>query len=135
MKLSILIPVYNESVFIEDILKKINNVTIPNVTKELIVIDDSSTDGTDRVLLRLRKKMPIQIITHKENQGKGAAVRTGLKYATGEYILIHDADLEYNPNDISRLIEPILSKKANVVFGSRLDRLPNLDKEETNLLF
>jgi len=124
MKLSIIIPVFNEEKTILEILKRVINVEIPNIDKEIVVVNDGSTDGTASVISN------IKIINHKENQGKGAAVRTGINNSSGDYILIQDADLEYNPKDIPLLLEPILQGKAIVVYGTRLKRLPNFIKDE-----
>jgi dolichol-phosphate mannosyltransferase len=147
MKLSIIIPVYNEEKTVQAILKRVLDAKIPGVEKEIIVVDDGSTDasaaelktslGNSRDKQNLihsassgREFKNIQIITHKKNLGKGAAVRTGLEKATGEYIVIQDADLEYNPQEIANLIKPILDGKAQVVYGTRLKRLPNFTRDE-----
>jgi glycosyltransferase involved in cell wall biosynthesis len=136
MKLSIIIPVYNEKKTIKEILRRIMAVKIPGVNKEIIIVDDKSTDGTRKILEKTKKNHPkFKIIYHSKNQGKGAAVRTGFKYASGDYFLIQDADLEYNPQDIPRLLKPVLEKKARVVYGSRLKRWPNLKKDERKLRF
>ena len=141
MKLSIIIPIFNEEKTILETLKKVISVKIPNVDKEIIIVNDGSTDGTASVISNIPAKQDlasrdkfsisnIKIINHKENQGKGAAVRTGINNSSGDYILIQDADLEYDPKDIPLLLEPILQKKAIVVYGTRLKRLPNLRKDE-----
>lgn len=120
MKLSIIIPVYNEKKTIEEIIKRIMAVKLQKVKKEIIIVDDKSTDGTREILKKIKKKhSEFKIFYHQKNQGKGASVRTGLKHATGDYILIQDADLEYDPQDISRLLKPIQDGKAEVVYGSR----------------
>jgi len=116
MKLSIIIPVYNEKETILKILEKIKNVRLGNIKKEIIIIDDFSKDGTRELLRKLRK---YKIFFHEKNKGKGSAIRTGLKHSTGNLILIQDADLEYDPNDYPRLIKPILDGKTSVVYGSR----------------
>ena len=117
MKLSIIIPCYNELSTIEEIIDLINaSVTID---KEVIVIDDNSTDGTyEKLRSHLEQKVD-KIFYHEHNQGKGAALRTGIAAATGDVIIIQDADLEYDPNDYGKLIAPILEQKADVVYGSR----------------
>lgn len=136
MKLSIIIPVFNEKKTILEMLKRIQNVNIVNVAKEIILVNDGSTDGTTDLLNNFSKqKSGIKIINHSRNQGKGAAVITGIKEATGNYIIIQDADLEYNPQDINKLMMPILNKENEVVYGTRLKRLPNFSKEEKTFQF
>lgn len=131
MKLSIIIPVYNEKQTIEEILRRLMVVKMMKVEKEIIVVDDKSTDGTREILYKIKKKHPrFKIIFRSINGGKGVAVRTGLEKATGDYIIIQDADLEYNPRDIPRLLKLVLERKAKVVYGSRLKRWPNLRKDE-----
>ena len=131
MKLSIIVPVFNEEKTILQILEKLEKADIP-VAQETIIVDDGSTDTTRE---KLRKIRNAKIILHKKNQGKGAAVKTGIKNAKGDYILIQDADLEYNPNQIKELLKPILESKAEVVYGTRLNRMPHLSKEEKKHLF
>ena len=136
MKLSIIIPVFNEEKTILEILRRVDDVKIPTIDKEIIVVNDGSTDATASVISNF--KFPtsnFKHIAHKINQGKGSAVRTGIKRATGDYILIQDADLEYNPTDILLLLSPIMQKKATVVYGTRLKRLPNFRKDERTPLF
>jgi len=117
MKLSILIPCYNEYSTIEKILSRVEACVYQ--PKEIIVIDDKSTDGT-RELLRKRTPRNLEhFIFHEKNKGKGAAIRAGIAAATGDIIIIQDADLEYDPNDIPRVIEPILAGHADIVYGSR----------------
>ena len=113
MRLSVIIPVYNEEDTIETLLNRVKNVS---VEKEIIVVDDGSTDRTGEIL---KRQDDIKVITHPQNLGKGSAIRTGLKYATGDIILLQDADLESDPKDYHRLIEPIVDGKADVVYGSR----------------
>jgi glycosyltransferase involved in cell wall biosynthesis len=132
MKLSIIVPVYNEEKTILAILKKLNGLVIPQVAKEVIVVDDGSTDSTRKKLQTVKSA---KVILHAKNQGKGAAVKTGIKNATGDYIIIQDADLEYNPDQMKDLVKPILEGKAKVVYGTRLNRMPHLDKEEAKHLF
>ncbi len=119
MKLSILIPAYNEKETIKEVLRRVKNADIGKTKKEIIVVDDFSTDGTIEVLKTLDDKN-IKIIFHEKNYGKGHAIRTALKHSTGDIIIIQDADLEYNPEDYYKLIEPILKNKARVVYGSRV---------------
>ena len=113
--LSIIIPVYNEKETINDI---IDAVVATPYRKEIIIVDDCSTDGTRNILTKI-KKDGLKVYIHDKNQGKGAALQTGFSHATGDIILIQDADLEYDPQDYSTLINPILEGKADVVYGSR----------------
>ena len=115
MKISIIVPVYNEEKTVSQILERIKKVKL-SIEKEIIVIDDSSTDNT---LTHLQKQKNIILISHEENKGKGAAIKSGLERATGDIILIQDADLEYDPEDYPKLIKPILENKFYVVYGSR----------------
>ncbi|MBU1085757.1 MAG: glycosyltransferase family 2 protein [Candidatus Beckwithbacteria bacterium] len=116
MKLSIIIPVYNEEKFVSEIIKRVKNVKLPKTIKQIIVVNDGSTDKTKTKLNQIKG---ILLINLPSNQGKGAAIKAGLKKATGDYVLVQDADLEYDPQDIPSLLEPILTKKAQVVYGSR----------------
>lgn len=122
-KLSIIIPCYNEEGTIQQLLKKVALVPINhNIQKEIIVIDDASTDKTLHLIenfITQNRSISIQLIIHSFNQGKGACIRTGLKTSSGELIIIQDADLEYNPADYNKLIQPIFDGYADVVFGSR----------------
>lgn len=119
MKVSIVIPCFNEIKTIETILKKVSNVRL-DMEKEVIIVDDFSTDGTGEYLKSLEgKDKTIEIICHPKNKGKGAALRTGFKAASGDIIIIQDADLEYDPNDYHKLLSPIIKDKADVVYGSR----------------
>jgi len=124
MLISIIVPVYNEEKTVKEILEKINELDFwsknTNLSKEIIVVDDKSIDGTVEKLKNLKDTGKIDnLIFHEINQGKGAAIRSGLKEAVGEIIIIQDADLEYDPKDYSRLIKPIIDGKADVVYGSR----------------
>jgi len=131
MKLSIIIPVFNEEKTISEILKRVSEIEVPNVEKQIIVINDGSTDSTESVIQNSKFKIQnLRYIKHQKNQGKGAAVRTGIKNATGDYIIIQDADLEYNPKDMEKLVRPVQSKEAEVVYGTRLKRLPSFSRDE-----
>jgi glycosyltransferase involved in cell wall biosynthesis len=116
MKLSVVIPVYNEKNTILEVLSRVREVDIP---KEIIIIDDFSTDGTRGLLQALPASEDLQIIYLPINAGKGAALRAGFAVATGDMVIIQDADLEYDPAEYPGLIQPILANKADVVFGSR----------------
>ena len=119
-KLSIVIPIYNEAEHLEEILRQIEAVDI-GMEKELILVDDCSTDGTREILQKLQNSADntAKIYYHEMNRGKGATVRTGFQHITGDITLIQDADLEYDPQDYPILLEPILAGKADVVYGSR----------------
>ena len=123
MKISIIVPVYNEQDTIGRILDKIFSAKLPTgMVKEVIVIDDGSSDGTSKQLTQINGNF--RLLTHQQNQGKGSAINTGLNVATGDLILIQDADLEYDPGDYARLLEPFKSKNVQVVYGSRLINYP-----------
>jgi glycosyltransferase involved in cell wall biosynthesis len=116
MKLSIIMPAFNEEKDILKVIKKVQNVKLP-MEKEIIVVDDGSKDRTREILSAIKSK-EIKVILHEKNRGKGAAIRTGLSKATGDIILIQDADDEYDPSEYPKLIEPLLNGEM-VVFGSR----------------
>jgi glycosyltransferase involved in cell wall biosynthesis len=117
MKLSIIIPCYNEVATISEIVKQV--LAIDHQDLEIIVIDDASNDGTRELLEESVKPFVAKIIYHKKNMGKGAALRSGFKEANGDVVIVQDADLEYNPQNIPKMLELIESGKADVVFGSR----------------
>ncbi len=118
-KLSIIMPVYNEEKTVEKIIKTVLNVKIP-LEKELIVVDDSSTDNSYKIVESLMKEYSeIKLFRNEKNMGKGFSLRRGIKEASGDIIIIQDADLEYDPNEYSKLLKPILEDRADVVYGSR----------------
>jgi glycosyltransferase involved in cell wall biosynthesis len=122
MKLSIVIPCYNEIYTIEEIIQKVTAVDV-GMEKELVIVDDASMDGTREWLSALdamgSSNGVIKVILHDKNHGKGTALRTGFQHASGDIIIIQDADLEYDPGEYPKLLQPILDGKANVVYGSR----------------
>ncbi len=118
MKLSIVIPVYNEINTIKEIISRVKAVHIDEVEKEIIIVDDFSTDGTREILKGMINDSE-KVFFHEKNAGKGAALRTGFSKSTGDIAIIQDADLEYDPNDYKKLIKPIIDGKADVVYGSR----------------
>ncbi len=116
-KLSVIIPVYNEERWIREVIRRVQQVSI---NKELIIVDDCSTDSTRTILRELEAEHPsIRLFLQPFNQGKGAALREGFKHATGDVVLVQDADLEYDPAEYPRLLQPILENRADVVYGSR----------------
>ncbi|MGB3921698.1 MAG: glycosyltransferase family 2 protein [Minisyncoccia bacterium] len=119
-RLSVIIPVYNEAATINEILAKVNKASLPDgVEKEIIIVDDGSTDGTREVLSKL-KSANLSVVLNEKNMGKGGAVRNGIARATGEMVIIQDADLEYDPDDYPAMIAPILSGEADAVMGIRI---------------
>lgn len=116
MKLTVIIPVYNEKDTIEEIVKRVQAV---GLAYEIVIVDDGSVDGTRDLLKNIEKQDNVRVILHEKNQGKGAAVRTGLSVAEGDLIIIQDADLEYNPREYPKLLKPIEEGLADVVYGSR----------------
>lgn len=116
MKLSVIIPVYNESKSIREIIKRVMDT---NLVWEIVIVDDYSIDGTHDLLKELDGKDNVSVVLHEKNQGKGAAVRTGLNIAQGDVLLIQDADLEYDPRDYPTLLKPLEEGIADVVYGSR----------------
>ncbi len=134
MKLSIIIPVYNEQKTISEVLKKVEDLKLDDFEKEIIVVDDGSKD-TSKEKIKKAKVNGMKIYFHERNMGKGAAIRTGVEHATGDYIVIQDADTEYNPEDIKKLLSVVNNSKDSVVYGTRLNRMPNFGKDERTLLF
>lgn len=115
--LTVVIPCYNEKDNITTIVKKVMESPVPN--KEIIVVNDKSTDGSDKILEEQIKPLGIKIVHHIENQGKGAALRTGFKHATGDFVIIQDADQEYDPMEYPQILEPLIAGETQVVYGSR----------------
>jgi glycosyltransferase involved in cell wall biosynthesis len=113
---SVVIPVYNEEATIAHVISRVASLPFP---KEIVVVDDCSRDGTYRVLSQLADLEGIRVIRHEQNQGKGAALRTGFETATGNVVVVQDADLEYDPRDIPGLLVPIMDEQADIVYGSR----------------
>jgi glycosyltransferase involved in cell wall biosynthesis len=128
-RLSIIVPVYNEKTTLPEIMRRVRDAELPDgIEREIIVVDDGSTDGScDR--LKQFTNSNVHVIRHDRNRGKGSAVRTGLTSATGDYVLIQDADLEYDPKDWLGLLNPVIQGKARVVYGSRFTG------ERWNMLF
>ena len=121
-KLSIVIPAYNERPTVETLLERVATAELPDaMEREIIVVDDGSADGTRELLRELEAAgdPPFRLVEHPENRGKGAALRTGFEQATGDFVLVQDADLEYNPRDYPVLLRPLLDDEADVVYGSR----------------
>lgn len=114
-KLSVIIPVYNEAKLVAEIIRQVSQVPLPI---EIIVVDDRSTDGSHEALKSL--EFPIRLIRHEQNMGKGAAIRTGLQHATGDAVIVQDADLEYDPGEYVQLIRTLERENASVVYGSRV---------------
>ena len=116
LRLSVVVPIYNERSTLEEIVRRIRAVPVP---KEILLIDDGSTDGTAEVLAGLEGLPDVRVFRHEQNRGKGAALRTGFQHATGQIVINQDADLEYDPLEYPELIQPIVEGRADVVFGSR----------------
>jgi glycosyltransferase involved in cell wall biosynthesis len=125
--LSVIVPVFNERSTVAEIVRRMRTVQLP-VEREIVIVDDGSYDGTADVLTQLRDST-VRVIKHAENRGKGSAIRSGLESATGDLVLVQDADLEYDPEDWPRLLAPVLKGRARVVYGSRFTG------ERRNMLF
>lgn len=121
MRISVIIPVYNEAATVTQVVEQVVEVKLDDVEKEIIVVNDGSTDGTDAVLdsLAARWPNPLKIVHHERNQGKGAAIRTALEHVTGDVVITQDADLEYAPQEYPRLLAPFENPAVQVVYGSR----------------
>src|SRR3954469_25159669 len=118
-KLSVIVPVFNERNTLVEVLRRMRAVELPDgIEREIIVVDDCSTDGTRDVLRQLGDST-VRVVLHEKNLGKGAALRTAFAHATGEYVLVQDADLEYDPEDWPKLLNPVIRGRARVVYGSR----------------
>ena len=115
-KLSVVIPVYNERLWVRELIRRVHAVPIP---KEIILVDDCSTDGTRDILKEMEQEGGVTVVYQPANRGKGAALRSGFQAATGDVIVVQDADLEYDPGEYPRLLQPIIEGRADVVFGSR----------------
>jgi glycosyltransferase involved in cell wall biosynthesis len=128
LAVSVVIPVYNERDTVVEVVRRVQAV---GIHEEIIIVDDFSIDGTRQILMELDREEDIRVLLHGYNKGKGAALRTGFEQAHGDVILIQDADLEYNPNDLPRLLEPIERCQADVVYGSRF--LENAEQDPSRL--
>ncbi len=124
MKISIVIPVYNEKDTLKLLLEKVEQANFSGLEKEIIMVDDCSTDGTTEILKELSQNY--KVLFHEKNQGKGAAIRTAIKEATGDFVCIQDADLEYLPDDYDKLLPLLINNEADVVYGSRFKNKENL---------
>jgi glycosyltransferase involved in cell wall biosynthesis len=118
LTLSIIVPVFNEEKTVALILKTVSQISLPGIQKDIVVVNDGSADGTAAVLKKV--KIPgVRIFNHEKNKGKGAAIRTAIPHTKGDFVIIQDADLEYDPHDYERLLEPLIQGRADVVYGSR----------------
>lgn len=118
-KLSVIIPIFNEKETICEIVRRVKAIHLEGVDMEIILVDDFSTDGTRDVIEEKLKTEVDKIVFHEKNQGKGAALRTGFQHFTGDFVVVQDADLEYNPMEFQKLLAPLLDGRADVVYGSR----------------
>jgi glycosyltransferase involved in cell wall biosynthesis len=129
LAVSVVIPVYNERDTVVELVRRVQAV---GIHREIILVDDFSMDGTRQILVELARESDVKILFHGYNKGKGAALRTGFQQASGDVVVIQDADLEYNPNDLPRLLAPIERGEADVVYGSRFLENPQQDKSRTH---
>ncbi|MBP8591487.1 glycosyltransferase family 2 protein [Candidatus Shapirobacteria bacterium] len=118
-KISIVIPVFNEKETIIEVLRRVEKAKINQIEKEIIIVDDGSSDGTQRILKKIENKEKYKVYYHSKNKGKGAALKTGFLKTSGEAVIVQDADLEYNPEDYPLLLAPFLKDNADAVYGSR----------------
>ena len=118
MKLSVVMPVYNEAAYVETAVERVREA-VPGTEREILIVDDFSTDGSREIVQRLDAHPEVRVAFHDRNRGKGAALRTAFEMVTGDVVIVQDADLEYDPSDYPALLKPILEEKADVVFGSR----------------
>jgi len=119
IKVSVVIPVYNEALTVEELINKVRAVPFGAIAKEIIIVDDCSTDSTREKLKQFAAFNEIKIVLHQKNRGKGACLKTGFAHASGNFIIIQDADLEYNPAEYPLLLAPLLNNSADIVYGSR----------------
>lgn len=119
MKLSIIIPCYNEEKTTAEILRRIDEINLNSITKEIIVVNDGSSDSSSQIFKYLKEKYNFILLNHSKNLGKGQAIKTALDFISGDYVIIQDADLEYDPKDYRKLLDCALKNKAQVVYGSR----------------
>jgi glycosyltransferase involved in cell wall biosynthesis len=119
MKLSVLMPAYNERATIREIVRRVQAVDLGPIDREIVIVDDGSTDGTREILAELDGQGGVRVFLQQRNQGKGAAIARAIKESTGDILIVQDADLEYNPQDYPDLLQPILEGRADVVYGSR----------------